>query len=102
MDELIKKYQSMFRILTKWKIEYIDDGTYYDQCATHSTKRIAGIYPVSVNTDFDDYVFHEILHICQTEIRRGRYKDKREKEELFVQDLCKIMYESKSYKDENR
>jgi hypothetical protein len=99
MDELIKKYQSLFRILEKWKIEYHDDGKYYDQCATHSIKREAWIFPVTVHTDYDDYVFHEILHICQREIRKGKYADRREKEELFVQDLCKIMYESKNYKN---
>ena len=102
IEELIEKYQSFFRVLKDWKIEYKDDGIYYDQCATNANKKSAWIYPVSVDTDFNDYIFHEILHICQTEIRKGKYMDRREKEELFVQDLCKIMYESKSYKDENK
>lgn len=85
----------MFRILNKWKIEYIDDGKYYDQCCTHHRKRIAGIYPISVETDIDDYVLHEILHICQKELRKGKYMDRREKEELFVQDLCQIIFKNK-------
>ena len=98
MDELnnhlikdyIPKYQGLFRILEKWDIKYDDTDIYGDQCHTSPTKRIAVIYPVTVETDIDDYVYHEMLHICQAELRRGDYKKKREKEEMFVQDLCLI------------
>jgi hypothetical protein len=98
IERLIPRYQKMFRILEKWDIQYEDDGVYGDQCWHNNKTRIARIYPVTVETNIDDYVFHEILHICQSELRIGGYKNKREKEEMFVQDLCKIMYESKNYK----
>jgi hypothetical protein len=97
VTKLIKKYQPLFRILKDWKIKYEDDGKYYDQCGTSYGKiRKASIYPVSMETDMDDYVYHEILHICQAELRKGKYPEKREKEEMFVQDLCVI------YKNNNK
>jgi len=90
--KLIPKYQNMFRILDKWKIVYEDDGVYGDQCCHNGTKRIATIYPVTVKTDMDDYVLHELLHICQCELRKkSKYLVKRKKEEMFIQDICKII-----------
>jgi len=90
-SRLIKKYQGEFRILEDWEINYEDDGKYYDQCSFNNKTKKAAIYPFSPGKErLDQYVFHEMLHICQCALRRGSTKERGEKEELLIQDLCKI------------
>jgi len=88
---LIKKYQPKFKILKDWEIKFEDDGKYYDQCSFNNKTKKASIYPFcGEDSKLDHYVFHEMLHICQCALRRGTTAERREKEELFIQDLCRI------------
>jgi hypothetical protein len=89
INKLIAEYKQLFRILKDWEIKFEDDNHYYDQCCSNKNKK-AVIYPVSMETNMSDYVYHELLHICQADLRRGSHSERREKEELFVMDLCKI------------
>lgn len=92
IHEEIEVYKKHFRILINWDIKFEDDGVYYGQCCAVKETRKAAIYPYDkyIKTP-DDYIFHEIIHICMKEIRIGVYKERREKEELYIQDLCKLI-----------
>lgn len=90
-SRLIKKWQGRFQILKDWEINFENDGKYYDQCSFNNKTKKAAIYPFcGEESKLDHYVFHEMLHICQCALRRGSTKERREKEELYIQDLCKI------------
>lgn len=96
MQSVIKKYQDQFRILKNWKISMVDGTVYYNQCSVNTDNREAAIYTrTSIIDDIDEYIFHEMLHICQFELKIGEYKERREKEELYVQDLCVILKNNK-------
>jgi len=100
VNKRINKLKSNFRLLKNWKITHYNDGRYYAQCDWNKDKRIGIIYEYADNFDLepDDYILHELLHLCFVELRKGRKKDgtrglrEREKEEIFVQDLCKLIY----------
>ena len=93
-DEIIK-WQKTFQFLQKWSIKYNPNDSEKCKCF-HNSKRYAEIYewenkyePVQPN----DYVLHEILHICIREIeisKKENYKLGREVEEQFVQCVCDI------------
>ena len=85
----IKYWQSKFRILIDWDIKYEESSDYVEQCNVNAEKKTAIIYPGKKS----DYIYHEILHICQAHLRHlwgGDYKIYREAEEQYVQDLCVI------------
>jgi len=88
--EQIKLWQSKFRILKDWDIQYSDDNDWTGGCNFGTNK--AEIFPWGQGEVPNDYIFHEIIHICLGAIRNNNtIKEKREAEELFVQDLCIIM-----------
>ena len=85
----IKSWQSKFRILADWDIRYEESDEYVEQCGHNAERKTAVIYPGKES----DYVYHEILHICQAHLRHlcgGEYKIYREAVEQYVQDLCVI------------
>jgi len=87
---MIEKLQAKFRILKDWIIVRDNDGEYTGQVHCNWKERKAVICPWGAGEEPDDYILHEILHICMGEISYNQklYKKRREAEELFVQDLC--------------
>jgi len=90
-DEL-KRTVSRFRVLSDWEIEKrfdkrMDGSPYTGDCAYSAEKRVAGIYPWHVGQkEPSDYLLHEVLHIAFVAARGSR-----EREEMLVQDLCKMI-----------
>jgi len=102
MLNLIKKYQSKFRILEKWKIDYDPNCEYKSQCSLNRKRKQAVIYEFKIidkDDDLENYIFHEMLHISFCELgNRHHYKNYlefREKEEILVQDITKIIEEER-------
>lgn len=94
----IKEEQSKFRILKDWKISYEPNVEYKGQSTNVAETKLGTIYefdPKPGEQEPDDYIFHEILHACMRELKVGDYHELREKEELFVQDLCQIIFPDK-------
>ena len=106
LDE-IKFWQSKFRILKDWTIERFDGQEsfrvledfsiepiiYTGQVHLNPKDKEACICPWSTDEEEpEDYILHEILHICMMEIEnKETYKERRDAEELFVRDLCTII-----------
>lgn len=95
----IEYWQSKFRILQDWKIEYILGTGRYCSVTKNVKLRKAYIYPFRGRPP-KDYFLHEIIHLCVAEIKNGPCdkvyygmvdSSAYEKEEIFVQDLCQIM-----------
>lgn len=105
LNDLILEYQNKFRILKDYKITYDNESEYKLQSFVNSELKEAVIYGCDIidndcfmffNEKFkiERYIFHEMIHICMREIMDEKsYKKKRNKEELFVQDLEKIYFE---------
>jgi len=93
-QEEIDYWKSQFRIISDWKIKYDNGCEYTGQTATGPKIKEATIYSYGKGRPPKDYVFHEILHVCQAEIQRGEgsenYLIRKEKEEKYIQDLCII------------
>jgi len=109
LDE-IKYWQSKFRVLEDWTIEYIEKQEsfrvlkdlsiepiiYTGQVHLNGQDKEACICPWSTDEEEEpeDYILHELLHICMLEIEnKETYKEQREAEELFVRDLCTVIYD---------
>jgi hypothetical protein len=90
-DEILKIIRCRFRILSNWTITLNSHpkGKYTDRVNWNNKDKVANIFPLTKGVDFEDYILHEILHICQAELNRGSIKEKREKEELYIIDLTK-------------
>lgn len=90
--EILAFYKNHFRIISDWSItlEAHPKGKYTDRVNWNNRTKIANIFPLTKDYDFENYIFHEILHVCQAELNRGSIKEKREKEEIFVVDLCRL------------
>lgn len=93
----IKYWKNKFRTLKDWNIKFDPKSKLKGQvCGNHRDKK-AIIYDLDGWNGKSgmpkDYIFHEIVHICFKDIMkaRGNHKIKRNKEERFVQDLCKII-----------
>jgi len=78
-----------FRVLDGWKISYDPDPKYKGECAINLDTKSAGVYgwPVCGGPMPSDYPLHEVLHIAY----RAAVEAGREGEELFVQDLCRLI-----------
>lgn len=95
-EELIEFYQTHFRIICDYKIEYDYNSKYKLQCNINFDKKEATIFGIdkfyNKEVDKEDYILHEILHICMKEIlEETDYSKRREKEEMFVQDLTEFL-----------
>jgi hypothetical protein len=93
----IKKWQKKFRVLVDWEINYIEEKypAYPDTfvinglCTLNSKTKKANIYPCPEKAGMDHYIFHEMLHIAFKAVGRSL-----KKEEITVQDICKIICET--------
>jgi hypothetical protein len=107
--EKIKYWQPKFRILKDWTIERIKEQEsfqvledlsvepviYTGQVHLNAEDKEACICPWSTDGEKEpeDYILHELLHICMIEIENKKtYKEQRAAEELFVRDLCTVIY----------
>ena len=77
----------LFRVLVDWAVIYDPKAEYKGQCTVNEKRRSATIYSWGRFRCPPDYLLHEVLHIAF----RAAKARKREGEELFVQDLCKLM-----------
>lgn len=90
--EEVGHWQSKFKILKGWAIEYTKDDEYTGQVHLDPSNKKADICPWGSGEEASDYILHELLHICMRCISdQNTYKKRREAEELFVQDLCIII-----------
>lgn len=89
-EQKIKYWKRRFRVLRRWKVVSGDPKSRLNKITIHCKhEKKHVIYPWGHGEQEDDYILHEILHCCQFVIRKSR--DFQKAEELFVQDLCKIM-----------
>ena len=97
-QELISRLQLKFRLLKGWKITYGDDGGgYRGQCVKNTRDCIGNIYPWSDTEEPPkDYFLHELMHMAiaamQLDNKCIPYGIRRENEEIFVQDLCVLIF----------
>ena len=91
-EEILGKYKKHFRIISNWCItlDAHPKGKYTNRVNWNNKTKIANIFPLTQDMDYERYIYHEILHICQAELKRGSIKEKKEKEELFIVDLCRL------------
>jgi len=94
--EQIRFWKGQFRVLKSWRLYFSTESTFKGQCHHNIERKTATIYGWSSHKNAGmmpkDYIFHEVIHIAQTAIRgHKKYRDKRKAEELFVQDLCRLM-----------
>lgn len=93
-----------FRILKHWKVSLIHDPD--NQCVSWGGRK-PGINRFYVGTWNDatlgpepaDYLLHEILHgvfAALLKIDGRRPKEKREAEEIIIQDICSLFLQRKS------
>jgi len=100
--EQIRYWKKRFRVLKSWRIYFAPKAKYKGQSALNSEKKTCTIYDLDSwggkKGMPEDYIFHELLHVAWREVQScKRYKEKREKEEMLVQDICKIMLEGKCF-----
>lgn len=90
---VVERYRAKFRVLAKWKIIVKDDKEHYAQCTPNSRRRVAIIYPYSRSNVVgpDNYVLHEVLHMALSSTCHGSRKERFEKRELLVQDMCGLL-----------
>jgi hypothetical protein len=92
LANIVKK----IRILSDWKIEYDSDSQYKGHCCKNVKTKKATVYTwYSDEKEPEDYLVHEVLHIAMAQViysfKHEHYEKAREKEELLIQDICKLM-----------
>ena len=91
--EEIQFWQSKFRLLKGYKITYGKDDKYIRQVTYHKNGKQSHICPFGRGRRPRDYIYHEVLHIClHVLVWKMRYPEYLEKEEIFIQDLCRIKF----------
>ena len=86
----IRKWKKHFRILANRDIEFDNDGEYEAQSNHGTLGSVIYDYP---GVPPEDFIFHEMCHVCMAVIRHMKApKEKRQAEELFIQDLCVAMF----------
>lgn len=89
MKEEIKRICSLFRVLKDWTVCYDEECDYKGQCNVGEVNKLATIYAWGdLSPCAPDYLFHEVLHIAF----RAAKAQGRDGEELFIQDICKVVY----------
>ncbi len=82
-----------FRILQDWVFTDGNNPQYFASINVHPSESKVVIYPYG-DGEPDDYVLHELLHICILALHRIKKNEShatyRESEEQFVQDVCQL------------
>ena len=87
--EEILHWVSKFRVLSDWTVTFDDEVEYKGQCCVNVETKRATIYGWGPHEAMEtDYFAHEVLHVA---FRAAGAKG-REGEEMFVQDLCEILF----------
>ena len=91
--ELARLCQAL-RILDGWKIRLVASDKYSAQVTHDSRRNRATIYDwPGGRPQARDFILHEVLHPALRAIAAVRGKERRQAEEEFIQDLCKIYCE---------
>ncbi len=99
--EMIRIFQSDFRILDEWTIEYTEDNEPLlgrpctnGQCCHNVPDKLASIYPCPADVPLQKYVRHEIVHIALAALYDPDepFGVRRRVEEEFVQDVCNLTH----------
>jgi len=95
LSQKLRQIIDQFRLLKDWNIEFDNNSMYKGQCTRNGETKRAVIYGWADNNIPDDYFFHELLHIMLADLvhthATQHYKVARQREEEFVQDLCKFI-----------
>ncbi|MDD5649987.1 MAG: hypothetical protein PHF86_06165 [Candidatus Nanoarchaeia archaeon] len=99
-EEKLAALANNFRILSDWKIVYDSDSQYKGHCCKNVKTKKATVYAwYSDEKEPEDYLVHEVLHIAIAQViysfKHEHYEKAREKEELLIQDICKLMFSCK-------
>jgi hypothetical protein len=99
---MIRTFQSDFRILDEWTIEYKEDDEALvgdrqctnGQCCHSVSDKLASIYPCPADVPIHKYVRHEMIHIALAALfgPDEPYGVRRRLEEEFVQDVCALTH----------
>jgi len=99
----IRYWKKKISILKSWRIYFAPKAVYKGQAHFSSKKKTGTIYGLAEWRGDDgkrtsgmpkDYIFHELLHGAIREMQsKKKYRDGRNAEEMFVQDICKIIEE---------
>ncbi len=100
---MIRTFQSDFRILDEWTIEYAEDNELTHtpgmmctngQCCHNVPDKLASIYPCPADVSLPKYLRHETLHIALAALYAPDepYGVRRRLEEEFVQDICRLTH----------
>lgn len=89
MIKRIQCTQALFRILDDWFIEYDPKNKMKAECSFNEKTKKATIYAFGKREIPKDYIYHEMLHIAFAAVKSiKKHNDKREAEEILVQDIC--------------
>jgi len=88
-------WQPKFRLLDGWTIEFDPESELKDQSSHNAKKKHGVIYDVSFAQMPKDYVYHELLHLAMAALMLVQPRKYREREEILVQDLCRIVFDEK-------
>lgn len=94
----VRDMRKQFRILKNWSICIDSDPRRAGHTHFNPKQKVAVIEAWSTGGKPEpaDYIFHELLHICLTAIRRmdkRKAKELRQAEEELIQDICLILEE---------
>ena len=91
--DILEQLKGKFRILKDVEVLYCEHKEISMCCNVSNSGEMATIYTYDPNSEcsIEEYLLHELLHICVGVIRKTEYPDWKEKEELFVQDLTNIL-----------
>ena len=87
------RIKTKFEILKDWKISIVRSEKYSGQCSGNEKKKEAVIYDMDPCPP--DFIIHELLHLCLRvflKMDKRKWKELREVEEQFVQELCGAIY----------
>lgn len=96
MNKKFKRLISSFRCLKDWEINISKSKTLSGMCGFGKNNNVT-IYDWTEQNRPSDFELHEVLHIAIRDIvRTDKRKTKliRDKEEVLVQDICKLFKEA--------
>ena len=95
-EERIKELRKDLRLLKDWDITVSRDEIYKGQITTNPKKKKACLYEWEGNDEPEDFLVHEMLHLCIRSLFRSN--DQYEDEEILIQDICRIIFPEKNKK----
>lgn len=98
--KLLIQIKGQFRLLNSWRINLVnrkdtsdgEGGVWIDDMVGRNATMFAAS---DIESEADETLFHECLHVCLAEINNNEGRRKRAAEEIFVHDLTRLMYEGR-------